>query len=241
MICNFIPTYFFIVTKQDISEDAPSRFVRFYSGFDKGGKLQLSIMDSFQIIFSGLNYFQGKRLRIYSWWISHEFHSIGDGNRFAGVKSIVGGGNISIGRNNYFGHDLWLTAWANNRFTPEIKIGNQCSFGAYNHITCINKIEIGDNFLSGKWVTITDNSHGNTDYASMQTHPNHRELVSKGPVIIGKNVWVGDKATILPGVTIGDGAVVAANAVVTKNVPAYSVVGGNPAKIIKQNSEYVNS
>lgn len=59
-------------------------------------------------------------------------------------------------------------------------------------------------------------------------------VTSKGPVIIGSNVWFGDKATILPNVTIGDGAVIAANSVVTKDVPAYSVVAGNPAKIIKQ-------
>lgn len=58
--------------------------------------------------------------------------------------------------------------------------------------------------------------------------------MSKGPVIIGQNVWVGDKATILPGVTIGDGAVIGANSVVTKDVPPYSIVGGNPAKVLKQ-------
>lgn len=63
--------------------------------------------------------------------------------------------------------------------------------------------------------------------------PLFRPLFSKGPVIIGKNVWIGDKATILPGVTIGDGSIIGANSVVTKDVPAYSVVAGNPAKIIK--------
>ena len=63
--------------------------------------------------------------------------------------------------------------------------------------------------------------------------PLERPITSKGPVVIGNNVWIGDKATILPGVTIGDGAVIAANAVVTKDVPAYSVVGGNPARVIK--------
>lgn len=60
-----------------------------------------------------------------------------------------------------------------------------------------------------------------------------RPIVTKGPVIINKNVWVGDKASILSGVTIGEGSIVAANAVVTKDVPAYSVVAGNPAKVIK--------
>lgn len=116
---------------------------------------------------------------------------------------------------------------------PFLKIGSHCAFGAFNHITCANKVIIGDYCLTGKWGTITDNSHGETDYNSLCLPPSKRLIISKGPVIIGNNVWIGDKATILPGVTIGDGVVVAANAVVTKDVPAYSVVGGNPARILK--------
>ena len=64
--------------------------------------------------------------------------------------------------------------------------------------------------------------------------PVSRPLVSKGKVVIGENVWIGDKATILPGVSIGDGSVIGANAVVTKDVPPYSVVVGNPARIINK-------
>ena len=89
---------------------------------------------------------------------------------------------------------------------------------------------IGNNLLTGKWVTITDNSHGYTDIVSLHTPPVNRPIVSKGPIIIGNNVWIGDGAKILPGVIIGDGCVVAANAVVTKNILPYSIVGGNPAK-----------
>ena len=113
-------------------------------------------------------------------------------------------------------------------------IGEKCHFGAFNHITCTNKITIGEECLTGKWVTITDNSHGDTDIESLQVPPIKRPIVSKGPVIIGKNVWLGDKATILPNVTIGDGAVIAANSVVTKDVPAFSVVAGSPAKIVNR-------
>ncbi|GAA5224781.1 CatB-related O-acetyltransferase [Membranihabitans marinus] len=56
----------------------------------------------------------------------------------------------------------------------------------------------------------------------------------KGNTIIGNDVWLGYKSTILPGITIGDGAIIAAHTVVTKDVPPYSVVGGNPGKIIRR-------
>lgn len=61
-----------------------------------------------------------------------------------------------------------------------------------------------------------------------------RPLTSKGKVTIGRNVWIGDKATILPGITIGDGAIIGANAVVTHDVPPLSVAVGNPARIIEK-------
>ncbi|MBQ4055965.1 MAG: hypothetical protein IJD32_02545 [Bacteroidaceae bacterium] len=65
--------------------------------------------------------------------------------------------------------------------------------------------------------------------------PRLRNVTSKGTIVIKDNVWIGDKATILPNVTIGEGAVIAANSVITKDVPPYSVAAGNPAIIIKIN------
>lgn len=159
---------------------------------------------------------------------------------FNRIGMLEGAKYISIGEESFFGQDIFLTAWDSyrgQRFQPTIRIGSHCHFGEWNHITAINHIEIGDGCLTGKWVTITDNAHGLTDYSSLKLPPVERELVSKGPVVIGRNVWIGDKATILPGVTIGDGAVIAANAVVSKDVPAYAVVAGIPAKIIKQVGE----
>lgn len=153
---------------------------------------------------------------------------------------------ITIGEHTGFGDGIYLTAWdtfecivdgksTNQHFIPDLSIGSGCNFGAFNHITCTNRIQIGDRILTGKWVTITDNSHGTTEKENLQLDPMKRPICSKGPVIIGNDVWIGDKATILAGVTIGDGAVIAANAVVTKDVPAYCVAAGNPAKIIKRN------
>lgn len=168
-----------------------------------------------------------------------------EGVRFGQNVFIHDSQCISIGSGTGFGDWLFLTAWDSFRcivdgkkeiqhFTPQLTIGEECHFGAFNHITCINRVQIGNRLLTGKWVTITDNSHGDTNKETLQIDPIKRPLYSKGPVVIGDDVWIGDKATILSGVTIGDGAVIAANAVVTMDVPAYSVVGGNPAKIIKQ-------
>ena len=143
---------------------------------------------------------------------------------------------ISLGANIFFGDELYLTAWSkfSEKYeTTLISIGNNCNFGAFNHITAINQIVIGDNCLTGKWVTISDNNHGTTSFEDLQLPPLRRKVVSKGPIIIGQNVWIGDKATILGGVVIGDGAVIAANTVVTKDVPKFSVCAGNPGRIIK--------
>ena len=165
------------------------------------------------------------------------FHSCDNTVRFDNIGLIEGFKYISIGHNTTFQRDIYLTAWdryGEQQFIPELKIGSDCSIGAWNHITCVNRIVIGNGLLTGKWVTITDNSHGTTDYKDLQIPPAKRKIFSKGAVIIGNNVWIGDKATILAGVTIGDGAVIAANSVVTKDVPPFSVVAGSPAKIIRK-------
>lgn len=118
--------------------------------------------------------------------------------------------------------------------SPELVIGDNVSIGEYSHITCANKLIIGNGVLTGKRVLITDNAHGNSNRETLNEMPIKRKIVSKGPVIIEDNVWIGEMACIMPGVHIGKGAIIGANAVVTKNVPTYAVVGGNPAKIIKQ-------
>lgn len=161
------------------------------------------------------------------------------------IGQVKGPEHISVGEGTSFGDWIYLTAWDSydcimdgkeqqQILHPELTIGKDCVFGAFNHITCTNKIVIGDRCLTGKWVTITDNSHGETTKDILMIPPIKRAIYSKGPVIIGNNVWIGDKATILPGVTIEEGAVIAANSVVTMDVPAYCVVAGNPARIIKR-------
>ena len=176
-------------------------------------------------------------------WVKNAFKNCEKNVRFQKIDFLNGAQYISIQEGTSFEKHLFLSAWdkydsiqGQQIFNPSIKIGSNCHFGAFDHITATNRIEVGNNVLTGKFVTITDNSHGDTNIDSLKIRPVERQVFSKGPVKIGNNVWIGDKATILPNVTIGDGAVIAANAVVTKDVPPYSVAAGNPAKIIKTNN-----
>jgi acetyltransferase-like isoleucine patch superfamily enzyme len=118
--------------------------------------------------------------------------------------------------------------------TASITIGNHCSIGEYNHITACNKITIGDGLLTGRYVIISDNSHGGLSEEEANIQPTLRDLKSKGEVVIGNNVWLGDKVAVLSGVHIGNNVIVAANAVVTKDVPDGCIVAGVPGKIVKQ-------
>lgn len=181
------------------------------------------------------NIITGKKMALRSFFLKYLLKSCDKSVRFAKIGSLISPQCISVGANTYIGAYSDIAAWPKHKTQkedPEIIIGTNCSIGAYNHITCTNKIIIGDGFLSGKWVTITDNNHGNTSKENLLLRPSKRPITSKGPVIIGRNVWIGDKSTILSGITIGESAVIGANSVVTKDVPPYAVVAGNPAKVI---------
>lgn len=191
----------------------------------------------FSLIYSIIEFFKRQCTKIRSIGLRFLFKHCGKETLFGKIGWLKGMEVITIGEKTSFGDHFYLTAWKeykNQQFSPQITIGKNCSFGAFCHITCINQISIGDNVLTGKCVTITDNNHGNTTKEDLQKAPLNRPLISKGPIHIGNNVWIGDKASILGGITIGNGVVIAANSVVTHDIPAYSVVGGIPAKIISQ-------
>lgn len=203
------------------------------------GKIMfIFILPLYYITYFPLSYLNRLYDYCYSLWISCKFTNKGKISFRRPINCIYGKKHIAIGDNSTFGRFAVITAWSkfnNQIYTPRITIGQGCAFGDFIHITSINRINIGNNVLTGRWVTITDNGHGMTDEATLKIPPTERTLYSKGSVIIGNNVWIGDKATILPGVTIGDGAVIAANSVVTKDVAPYTVVAGNPIHVIKTN------
>ena len=110
-------------------------------------------------------------------------------------------------------------------FGKNITIGKNVFINSGCHFQDQGGITIGNDVLIGHNVVLATINH---DLAPSQNRKNHY-----APITISNNVWIGSNATILPGVRIGEWAVVAAGAVVTKNVEPYTVVGGNPAKFIK--------
>ena len=175
---------------------------------------------------------------IYNRFISGKLGQVGEGSVIVRPCLTQGGGlkGIHIGAHTRIQSHSVLECWARfgeQTFTPAITIGNHCKIGEYVHISSCNSITIGDGLLTGRFVLITDNSHGHLDMANAVIPPAERALESKGEIVIGNNVWLGDKVTILAGVHIGDNVIIGANSVVTKDIPSNSMAAGNPAKVLK--------
>lgn len=192
------------------------------------------IIKLFYIINSILKY-------IYSGYYSKQVKHYGTNTIIAGPILLKGGRYIHIGSNSYIGKRAVLTAWDNAKqknYTPNIFIGNNVCIGDDVHITSINSITISDGCLIGKKVTITDNAHGYGNISECNILPIKRELSTKGPVFIDENTWIGDKVTIVSGVSIGKNCIIGANSVITKSFPCNSIIAGSPGRIIKKINSY---
>ena len=176
---------------------------------------------------------------IYTMWLSNFLGGVGRNTLIEKPCRLEGLGSrrIKIGADTCIHSNCILGCWLlykNQKFFPNIDIGDNCNIGQFTQITSCKKVKIGNGLLTGKYVLISDNSHGGLTLEEALIAPNERELKSKGEIVIGNNVWIGDKATILGGVHIGDNVIIAANAVVTKDFPSNCMVAGVPAKIIKR-------
>ena len=152
------------------------------------------------------------------------------------TATLYGEGQIHLGAGTMV--STWCTLAAG--YSPDqdtvppraLVIGDRCVIGMRSGIVAHESIEIGDDVVIASGVSILDHDH--------RTHVSDGHLVvenlefTTAPIRIGSNVWLGDKVTVLKGVTIGDDVIVAANAVVTKDVPSGTVVGGIPATVIRR-------
>ncbi len=145
-------------------------------------------------------------------------------------------GLIAISKNVTFGPDVrirvgkaaWLGPGAVFQGTGDVRIGKSTYVGAYASINCMHAVTIGDRCMLGNFVSLIDNDHGTSGTSALQSQP-----LASAPIVVRDDCWLGEKATVLRGVTIGEGAVVAAGSVVRRDVPPYTLVAGVPARIVR--------
>lgn len=157
-----------------------------------------------------------------------QFASVGRTLRMGrGVVILKKNGTISLGDRVVLHKACKLSAWGTDGHA-EIRIGSRTYIGDRTEIHAGQRVTIGDGCDISWDCCIMDR-----DYHKLGSE---KEVFA--PVTIGNHVWIGCKATILKGVTVGDGAVIAAGSVVTKDVPPRSLVGGNPARVLKEEVEW---
>jgi acetyltransferase-like isoleucine patch superfamily enzyme len=166
--------------------------------------------------------------RIILWLKGVQF---GSGLTFEGPVDIGTGHKIWLGQRVKLGKHIYLGTWP----TGELVVGNDTYIGRNCIILVYQSVTIGSDCLIAPGCHITDVNHGTAPGELIRKQP----LRSK-PIHIGNDVWIGAGCSVLPGVTIGDGAVIGARSVVTHDVPPGAIVAGVPAKIIRYRNERPN-
>ncbi len=152
--------------------------------------------------------------------------------------NALGKGKLSLGNNVSIGaFSRVIISTSLNNIGNHISIGNNVGIGEFAYLGGAGGLTIGDDCIVGQYLSCHPENHV---FDELDTLIRHQGITRKG-IEIGKNCWIGSKVTILDGVQIGDGCVIAAGAVVTKSFPANSVIGGVPAKLLSErNKQSVN-
>lgn len=174
------------------------------------------------------------RSRIFTALVRPSFGAIGKGSHLYPPFHSNNAREIFIGENCKIFWEGWLdavTSYAGRTFQPRLEIGDGTYIGRHCHIIACGHLRIGQNVVMADGVYITDCLHG---YENPHVPVLEMPLKFPGNVNIEDQVWIGERVCVMPGVTIGRHSVVAANSVVTKDLPPYSVAAGIPARVIKR-------
>jgi acetyltransferase-like isoleucine patch superfamily enzyme len=169
---------------------------------------------------------------------AERFGSFGDGSIIAFPSAVIyGERQIHIGVDTMVGIDVTMvTGYGPGQTTVPpraLVIGDRTVIGTRSGLVAHESIEIGDDVWCGQEVYVTDANHGFEDLDV----PIGRQMGRHQPVRIGSGTWIGHGAVVLPGAQIGRHVVVAAGSVVRGEIPDHSVIGGVPARVIRQHVE----
>ena len=148
---------------------------------------------------------------------------IGGKSRF-GIVRVPQGRGIVIGSRVEVEHHVFFKLVDGN---ARLEIGDSVFIGTGSEIDVASSVRIGAHTLIAPGVFITDHEHNIARAMRIDA-----QGIRSAPVVIGEDVWLGARSIVLPGITIGDGAVIGAGAVVTKDVEPYAIVAGVPARVL---------
>lgn len=149
--------------------------------------------------------------------------------------------SIQLGARTYIHRNALITPiheYEGHRYNPKISIGSDVYIGPNLFLGCVSRVVIGDGSVLSEYVYINDCSHGLDPTAGLIMK---QPLIPGGDIVIGKACFIGLRAAIMPGVTLGDHCVVGINSVVTRSFPAYSMVCGSPARLVRRFDPELNS
>lgn len=176
--------------------------------------------------------------KLYTLWVrsTHPFISLGDGASFHYTCDLWNTGRMQIGKQLTVHRDVWLHTRSprDHNGEPLLIIDDYCFIGRRSHIDAKNLIHIERGVILAAGVLIQDHGHAFDD---VSIPIRDQGVTQGGRVRIGEGTWIGQGAVIICDngeLTLGRNCVVAANAVVTRSAPPYSVLSGNPARIVKQ-------
>jgi acetyltransferase-like isoleucine patch superfamily enzyme len=168
---------------------------------------------------------RGNRISLSTYIKGHHHFKMGQGCKVHADASIDASRSLGV----TFGNSVTINRYAYVQgSTGGVRLGNRVEVNNFSIINGTGGVDIDDQTLNGPGVRIISYQHR---YA--RNSPIYSQPIDAKPIKIGRDVWLGANSIILAGVTIGDGAVVAAGAVVRKDVPAYAIVAGVPAEIKK--------
>jgi acetyltransferase-like isoleucine patch superfamily enzyme len=153
--------------------------------------------------------------------------SIASGTRLARIR-VTWPHRIHIGEDCNLEHDVYLKVSGCYAQAIAIRIGDGCFLGSGCELNALSSIVIGASCLIASGTRFIDHDHGIELGTPMKHQPER-----SAEILVGSDVWFGVNCTILKGVTIGDGAIIAAGSVVTKSVPPLAIVAGVPARVLR--------
>lgn len=161
----------------------------------------------------------------YTFWGSRLFTSVGGDTIFEGPVDVPLFNRVVIGKQCLISAGVSFVVTA----TGGITIGNRVYIGKSCVLASDTGITIGDNTMLAEFVSIIDADHG----TEKNGIPIRDQNLKPAPITIGNDVWIGRGCAVLKGTTIGEGAVIGANSVVTRDIPPYAVACGVPARIVR--------